>query len=74
MSSEGDSLDGKPAADAVATGRSRDLSGPQWRSGIAAWLGWTFDGLDMHLYTLVYVPYVAALIGQSEQARGTWAA
>lgn len=35
----------------------------QWRSGIAAWLGWTFDGLDMHLYTLVYAPFVAQLLG-----------
>src|SRR5512137_1875658 len=35
----------------------------QWRSGIAAWLGWTFDGLDMHLYTLVAAPFVAQLIG-----------
>src|SRR5207249_4363090 len=25
----------------------RDLSPQQWRSGTAAWLGWTFDGLDM---------------------------
>src|SRR5438445_2650688 len=37
----------------------------QWRSGIAAWLGWTFDGLDMHLYTLVYAPFVAQLLGVS---------
>jgi MFS family permease len=35
----------------------------QWRSGIAAWLGWTFDGLDMHLYTLVAAPFVAQLLG-----------
>src|SRR5678815_5590184 len=35
----------------------------QWKSGIAAWLGWTFDGLDMHLYTLVYAPFVAQLLG-----------
>jgi len=40
----------------------RDLSGQQWRSGIAAWLGWLFDGLDMHLYTLVYVQFVADLL------------
>ncbi len=40
----------------------RDLSPQQWRSGIAAWLGWMFDGLDMHLYTLVAVPYVALLM------------
>jgi len=40
----------------------RDLSPQQWRSGVAAWLGWTFDGLDMHLYTLVYAPFVAQLL------------
>lgn len=34
----------------------------QWRSGLAAWLGWTFDGLDMHLYTLVAAPFVAQLL------------
>src|SRR3989475_12841662 len=41
----------------------RHLSREQWRSGIAAWLGWTFDGLDMHLYTLVAAPFVAELLG-----------
>src|SRR5690349_9302310 len=30
---------------------------------MAAWLGWTFDGLDMHLYTLVYAQFVAQLLG-----------
>jgi MFS family permease len=30
---------------------------------VAAWLGWTFDGLDMHLYTLVAAPFVAQLLG-----------
>ena len=39
------------------------LSSQQWRSGIAAWLGWTFDGLDMHLYVLVAAPFVAQLLG-----------
>ena len=39
------------------------ISGHQWKSGIAAWLGWTFDGLDMHLYTLVAAPFVAQLLG-----------
>jgi MFS family permease len=38
------------------------LSPQQWKSGVAAWLGWTFDGLDMHLYTLVYAPFVAQLL------------
>ena len=41
----------------------RELSTQQWKSGIAAWLGWTFDGLDMHLYTLVYAAFVAQLVG-----------
>ena len=41
----------------------RELTREQWRSGAAAWLGWTFDGLDMHLYTLVAAPFVAELLG-----------
>ncbi|MGE3819742.1 MAG: MFS transporter [Isosphaeraceae bacterium] len=41
----------------------RDLTPLQWKSGIAAWLGWLFDGLDMHLYVLVAAPFVAQLIG-----------
>lgn len=40
----------------------RDLSPHQWKSGIAAWLGWLFDGLDMHLYTLVWTVFVAQLM------------
>jgi MFS family permease len=40
----------------------KDLTPQQWRSGIAAWLGWTFDGLDMHLYTLVAAPFVMELV------------
>lgn len=43
--------------------RLRDLSAHQWKSGIAAWLGWTFDGLELHLYTLVALPFVAQLLG-----------
>jgi MFS family permease len=42
--------------------RLRDLSSAQWKSGTAAWLGWMFDGLDMHLYTLVALPFVAELL------------
>src|SRR5262245_20306664 len=41
----------------------RDLSAQQWKSGVAAWLGWLFDGLDMHLYVLVAAPFVAELLG-----------
>ena len=48
--------------------RLRDLSSEQWKSGIAAWMGWLFDGLDMHLYVLVAAPFVMELIGaKSEQ-------
>lgn len=43
--------------------RLSDLSGDQWKTGIAAWLGWMFDGLDMHLYVLVAGPFVAELLG-----------
>jgi MFS family permease len=46
--------------------RLRDLSPQQWKSGIAAWLGWLFDGLDMHLYTLVAAPFVAQLLGAAD--------
>jgi MFS family permease len=42
--------------------RIRDLSPRQWKSGIAAWLGWTFDGLELHVYTLVAAPFVAELL------------
>jgi MFS family permease len=42
--------------------RLNELSPRQWKAGIAAWLGWLFDGLDMHLYTLVAAPFVAELV------------
>jgi len=41
----------------------RELSPAQWKTGAAAWLGWFFDGLDMHLYTLVAAPFVMELVG-----------
>lgn len=44
-------------------GGLRALSPQQWKSGIAAWLGWMFDGLELHLYTLVALPFVAQLMG-----------
>src|SRR3954463_10160119 len=52
----------------------RDLSAEQWKSGLAAWLGWMFDGLDMHLYTLVAAPFVAQLlaIDDTRDARVGW--
>src|SRR5262245_26122815 len=48
-------------------GRFRDLSAQQWKSGVAAWLGWLFDGLDMHLYVLVAAPIVAQLLGAADE-------
>jgi MFS family permease len=47
--------------------RLRDLSPEQWKSGVAAWLGWLFDGLDMHLYVLVAAPFVAELLGATSE-------
>jgi MFS family permease len=47
--------------------RLRDLSAHQWKSGAAAWLGWLFDGLDMHLYVLVAAPFVAELLGAASE-------
>jgi predicted MFS family arabinose efflux permease len=48
--------------------RLSELSPEQWKSGIAAWLGWFFDGLDMHLYTLVAAPFVMELLGATSPA------
>jgi MFS family permease len=42
------------------------LTPAQWKSGIAAWLGWLFDGLDMHLFTMVAAPIVAQLLAQPQ--------
>jgi len=40
----------------------RDLTPQQRKSGLAAWLGWLFDGLDMHIFTLVATGFVAILL------------
>src|SRR6476646_7081347 len=55
-------VDGVLPLAATEVGGLRGLSSAQWRSGAAAWLGWLFDGLDMHLYTLVATPFVAELL------------
>lgn len=47
--------------------RLQDLSSVQVKSGVAAWLGWLFDGLDMHLYVLVAAPFVAELLGVASE-------
>jgi MFS family permease len=46
----------------VAAPSAAGITAVQWKSGAAAWLGWMFDGLDMHLYTLVATPFVAELL------------
>ncbi len=43
-----------------------ELTPQQLKTGLAAWLGWLFDGLDMHLYTLVAAPFVASLLNVAE--------
>ncbi|TDU64041.1 putative MFS family arabinose efflux permease [Prosthecobacter fusiformis] len=51
-----------PTASKPEITRLRDLTTHQKKSGLAAWLGWLFDGLDMHIYTLVATPFVALLL------------
>jgi MFS family permease len=48
--------------------RPSELSPKQWKSGIAAWLGWLFDGLELHIYTLVAGPLVVGLLGAASSA------
>src|SRR3954469_19714210 len=54
-----------PAREAT---RLSELSPQQWTSGAAAWLGWLFDGLEPHLYTLVATPLVIQLLRASSAA------
>ena len=56
-----------PAAAPEAT-RLSEITSLQWKSGIAAWLGWLFDGLELHLYTLVATPLVIHLLGAASAA------
>ena len=46
--------------------RLREIFPQQWKSGIAAWLGWLFDGLELHLYTLVATPFVMLLLATTD--------
>ncbi len=46
----------------------RELTPQQWKSGTAAWLGWMFDGLELHLYTLVALPLVMQLLHTTDAA------
>ena len=56
-----------PAPAREAT-RLSEVTPQQWKSGIAAWLGWLFDGLELHLYTLVAAPLVVHLLGVASAA------
>ena len=56
-----------PAAPREAT-RLSELTPQQKKSGLAAWLGWTFDGLELHLYTLVAGPLVMQLLHTTDSA------
>lgn len=47
--------------------RLSDLSPQQIKSGLAAWLGWLFDGLDIELYVIVAAPFVAELLHVSQK-------
>jgi MFS family permease len=38
---------------------------------VAAWLGWTFDGLDGYLYIMVAIPFVTKLVKLEHDAAGT---
>src|SRR5262245_18221470 len=62
-------IDGDVARDIISREATRlgDLTSQQWKSGLAAWLGWLFDGLDMHLYVLVAGPFVAELLGVASE-------
>lgn len=51
-----------PQASGREATRLSEITPWQWRSGIAAWLGWFFDGLELHLYTLVAAPLVLQLL------------
>jgi len=48
--------------------RLSEISPQQWRTGIAAWLGWLFDGLELHLYTLVAAPLLLGVASAADPA------
>ncbi len=58
-------MDPTPAREAT---RLSEISPQQWKTGIASWLGWLFDGLELHLYTLVAAPLVVHLLGVASAA------
>lgn len=55
----------EPGVDAAGAPSARGwgaITPHQKKTAAAAWLGWFFDGLDMHLYLLVAAPFVAELL------------
>jgi MFS family permease len=50
---------------ATATTISQPLTGNQKRGFLAAWGGWTLDGMDSFIYALVLVPALAELLPNS---------
>ncbi len=53
----------------------RDIAPVQWKCGIAAWLGWLFDGMDGTLYTLAAPIFVGQLLQAHHQTvglQGAW--
>ena len=57
-----------PTAVAREATHLREITPQQWRSGTAAWLGWLFDGLELHLYTLIATPLVIQLLHAASAA------
>jgi len=39
-----------------------EMNPAKWKSLLAAWLGWAFDGLDGYLYVMVAFPFVSRLV------------
>src|SRR4051812_28067420 len=65
----GDMADMRASNGGESIVRLSDISSTQWKSGLAAWLGWFFDGLDMHLFTIVATPFVALLLAMDEHSQ-----
>ena len=57
-----------PSAAPREATRLSELTPRQWKTGAAAWLGWLFDGLELHLYTLIALPLVVQLLGVASSA------
>lgn len=51
-----------PAGKKAEATRLSEITPYQWKSGIAAWLGWLFDGLELHIYTLIAGPLMLTLM------------